>query len=89
MNNAAYTVYILLTDRNTLYTGQTDDLKRRLIEHRSKNGKGAKYLRMFADFKIVYTEMLQTRNDALKREAAIKKMDRKHKDLLIQGIIKP
>ncbi|MFH1536940.1 MAG: GIY-YIG nuclease family protein, partial [Patescibacteria group bacterium] len=38
-----YTVYILLCGDNTLYTGITTDIKRRLLEH--KEGKGSKYTR--------------------------------------------
>lgn len=78
-----YTVYILRTSRNTLYTGQTKDLALRLKHHQSKSAKGAKYVRSFADFKLVYTEQFSTRSEALKREYELKQLSKKRKEALI------
>lgn len=78
-------VYILKTDKNTLYTGYTNDLKKRLVKH--KAGKGAKYMRCFGNFELVFTEELETKSEAMKREAKIKKMTKKMKEELIGGII--
>lgn len=77
-----FTVYILRTNKNTLYTGQTNNLNKRLKEHREK--RGAKYLNAFTSFTLCYTQNFKTRSKALKRELEIKKLTRKHKDLLIQ-----
>lgn len=79
-----YYVYILKTSRNTLYTGITNDLARRLHEHATKSKKAAKYTRAFASVSLLYSEPAQSREDALKREWKIKKLTRKQKDLLIQ-----
>lgn len=68
-----YTVYILQTSKNTLYTGITNNLEKRLKEHRNRGGKSAKYMKAFDDFKLVFTENQKTRSDALKREHQIKK----------------
>lgn len=76
-----YIVYILRTDRNTLYTGQTTDLKKRLEIH--KSGKGAKYLRSFKRIELVYKEELTDKSWALKREAEIKRMTKKEKEKLV------
>jgi len=78
-----YTVYILRTSRNTLYTGITNNLEKRLDEHRAKGKKSAKYMRSFDSFKLVYTEVFENRGQALKREAEIKKLTKSKKESLI------
>ncbi|MCX6726942.1 MAG: GIY-YIG nuclease family protein [Candidatus Shapirobacteria bacterium] len=80
-----FVVYILRTDKNTLYTGQTNDLGRRLLKH--KLGKGAKYTRNFRSLELVYQEEFETRSEAMKREAEIKKWPKFRKEKLIGGII--
>jgi putative endonuclease len=74
-------VYILKLDDNTLYTGYTNDLTRRLQEHRY--GVGSKYVRGRRPFQSVYVEKFTERKDATKREAYLKKKDRCYKDKLI------
>ncbi|EKE04941.1 MAG: hypothetical protein ACD_19C00428G0003 [uncultured bacterium] len=81
-----YTVYILKTSKNTLYTGITTNLKKRLNEHRLKGKKSAKYMRSFESFELVYSEMVETRGEALKREFEIKSLTRKKKESLINNI---
>lgn len=80
-----YTVYILRTSKNTLYTGQTDNLEKRLQEHREKTAKSAKYLRPFTSFKLVYTETFSSRSEALKREWEIKQLSKQQKENLIEN----
>ena len=75
-----FTVYILRTDKNTLYTGQAKNLKARLRKH--TEGKGAKYLRRFKSFELVYTEEFKTRSEALKREHELKKLSKQEKESL-------
>ena len=75
-----FIVYILRTSGNTLYTGQTNDLKKRLSKHRA--GTGAKYMRLFKSFELVYQENFETRSEAMKREAEIKKLTKKQKEKL-------
>lgn len=81
-----YTVYILRTPSNTLYTGITNNLSKRLSEHQSKSKKAAKYMRSFDSFKLVYTEKFENRSQALKREAGIKKLTKLKKEALINSI---
>lgn len=78
-----FVVYILRTSGDTLYTGQTNDLPKRLEQHR--NGKmGAKYLRMFTSVELVYSENVESKSAALKREIEIKKMSKAAKENLIK-----
>lgn len=76
-------VYILRCSDNTLYTGSTVNLIKRLKEH---NGSkcGAKYTRMRRPVEIVYQEECDTFSIARAREAEIKRMSRKEKLLLIR-----
>ncbi len=78
---AGWIVYILRCADGTLYTGITNDLKRRLSLH--ERGTGARYTRGRAPFRIAYTETCTTKGAALKREAAIKKMKRESKIALV------
>lgn len=70
-------IYILKCKDGSLYTGVTNDLPRRFLEH--KNGAGAKYTKSHAVKKIVYTEASPSRGEAQKREAEIKSWTRKQK----------
>ena len=79
----AWYVYILLCKDQTLYCGITDDVQRRLEVHRS--GKGAKYTRGRGPLELVYTEQCASHSEALKREAAIKKLPRPEKIKLIES----
>lgn len=79
-------VYILRCADNTLYTGSTKDLQRRVNTHNS--GKGAKYTRTRRPVALVYFEEWESWSAALRREAAIKKLSRGEKLALIQGKIK-
>lgn len=82
-----YTVYILRTSANTLYTGQTNDIEKRLAEHRGKSPKSAKYMRYFSSFELVYQETHSTRTEAMQREYQIKRLPRAKKESLISGNI--
>lgn len=66
----------------TLYTGITTDLERRVDEHNNST-KGAKYTRTRRPVKLVYSEELENRSTASKREFLIKKMNRENKIKLI------
>lgn len=75
-------VYILLTQRGTLYCGYTDDVEKRFRAHQS--GNGAKYTKANKPVKIVWQKEFLTKSDALKEEYRIKhKMSRKQKLELI------
>ena len=76
-------VYMLRCGDGSLYCGITDDVSRRLEAHAA--GKGAKYTRGRGPLELVYTEACESHSDALKREAAIKKLKRQEK-LRLAGI---
>ncbi|MDR1292419.1 MAG: GIY-YIG nuclease family protein, partial [Clostridiales Family XIII bacterium] len=75
-------VYIAECADGTYYTGYTTDVKSRAKAH--NEGKGAKYTRSRRPVKITYTETFDEKSEALKREAAIKRMSRKAKAALIE-----
>jgi putative endonuclease len=80
-----YFVYILRTSANTLYIGQTNNLEKRIKEHRAKTSKSSKYVRSFSSFKLVYSETYASRKEAMQRERQLKTWKRSRKDSLIQG----
>lgn len=73
--------YLLRCSDDTLYCGWTNDLPKRLANHNA--GKGAKYTRSRIPVVLVYYEIFETKQEAMKREAAIKKLSRKEKLALI------
>ena len=75
-------VYVLRCGDGSLYTGWTNDLKQRLAAHQS--GKGAKYTRGRLPVEMVYSEELEDKSAALKRENELKKLKKAEKELLIQ-----
>lgn len=74
-------VYILKCKDDTLYTGYTTDLNRRLKEHNSKIG--SKYTRSRTPVELMYFETFKTKSQAMKREIEIKKFSRKEKFAII------
>ena len=78
-----YFVYILKCADETLYTGISTELERRIDEHNSSD-KGAKYTRVRRPVRLVYSEEYPDRSTASKREYVIKKkMSRAEKLKLI------
>lgn len=80
--NPPYTVYILRCSDGTLYTGISLDPEKRVREHNG-SPKGAKYTRSRRPVSLVYQERCETKSDALKQEAAIKKLSRIQKEALL------
>jgi putative endonuclease len=79
----AFYTYIVASQRNgTLYTGSTDDLSRRIQEHREhlRDGFTAKYGCTI----LVWYEVFETRDDAFRRERRIKEWRRSWKLMLIE-----
>jgi putative endonuclease len=73
--------YILECADGTYYTGWTVNPERRLAMH--NKGRGARYTRTRVPVKLVYVEELPDRKSAMKREIAIKRMNRSRKGKLI------
>lgn len=72
-------VYILQCADNSLYTGITVDIERRLHEHNSDNKKGARYTRVRRPVSLLYHENCDDRAQACTREHQIKKLSRAQK----------
>ena len=76
-------IYIVRCSDGTLYTGWTNDLEKRIKAH--NEGRGAKYTRARRPVELVYSETLETKEEAMRREYAIKRMTREQKIKLIEG----
>lgn len=70
-------VYILLCKDKSLYTGITNNLEKRFLEH--KKGIGGKYTHSRGVLRIIYTEEFPTKSESLKRELEIKSWTRDKK----------
>lgn len=79
----SYWIYILRCADDTLYTGVTNDVIRRVTVHNS--GKGAKYTRSRIPVNVVYQEEYSDKSAALRREYQIKRITREEKLKLIAG----
>lgn len=75
--------YIVKCADGTLYCGWTNHLKERVAAHNA--GKGARYTRSRRPVELVYYEEFSSKKEAMRREAAIKKMGRAAKLKLIAG----
>ena len=73
--------YILRCADGSLYCGWTNHLDKRIEAHNS--GKGAKYTKRRRPVTLAYYEEFTTREEAMKREAAIKRLSRQEKLKLI------
>ncbi|HKZ35168.1 MAG TPA: GIY-YIG nuclease family protein [Patescibacteria group bacterium] len=80
-----YSVYILRTSANTLYIGQTNNLEKRLNEHKSKSSTSARYVRYFNSVDLVYQESFDSRREAMRREAQLKKWSKAKKEALVRS----
>lgn len=76
-----YTYMVKCSD-DTLYTGWTNDLEKRIEAHNNK--KGAKYTKTRLPVTLVYYEEFASKQEAMKREYAIKHLTRKQKLMLIK-----
>jgi len=76
--------YILRCADDTLYTGITTDLERRLEEHNSSD-KGAKYTRARRPIEMLFFETYESRSEASSREYEIKQMTRANKLKLVKN----
>ncbi|MDU2123119.1 MAG: GIY-YIG nuclease family protein [Clostridium celatum] len=75
-------VYILRCNDDSLYTGWTNNLDKRIKAH--SNGKGAKYTKARLPVELVYFEEYEDKIEAMRREYAIKQLRRKEKLMLIK-----
>ncbi len=76
-------VYVVKCSDDTLYTGYTTDVDRRVKEHNS--GEGAKYTRGRTPVEVVHVEEFGERGEAMSREAEIKSLSREEKERLTES----
>ena len=87
MSSANYFVYILANrNNNVIYVGMTNNLERRIYEHKNKILKG--FSSKYNLNKLVYYEIFNTPTEAIKREKEIKKWRREKKNILIESMNK-
>ena len=84
MKTRTYCVYILSNTNRTVYTGVTNSLMRRLVEHRF--GKGSSFASLHKLGSLVWYEVTNDVWSALEREKQIKSWNRKRKLVLIESL---
>jgi putative endonuclease len=91
-NEKQYTVYIVRCSDNTLYTGITTDIHRRVSEHNgttpkagviSQQDKGAVYTSLRRPVRLVYTQGALGRSDATRQERLIKRLSKMKKEQMV------
>lgn len=78
-----YYVYMIRCHDNSLYTGITNQLQKRMKEHYYKKKEGAKYTRARTVTKLEVVWSTHSRSDACKLEYYIKSLSKKHKEVLL------
>jgi len=76
-----YYVYILSSHLRAIYIGVTNNLERRVLQH--KDGTGSKFTKRYNINRLVYYETFNNPNDAIAREKQLKKGTRKRKVALV------
>jgi putative endonuclease len=79
-------VYMLRCADNSLYTGVTTDVERRVVEHNAEKSV-TKYTRVRQPVSLAYQEKAESRSEACKREAQLKKLPKKDKEVLVEHLI--
>jgi putative endonuclease len=77
-----YYVYILTNRSRTLYVGVTNDIVRRVAQHRT--GRGSRFTRRYAIHRLVFVEATSRVRDAIAREKQIKRWSRRKRLTLIE-----
>jgi putative endonuclease len=83
MGSQPWCVYMLRCRDESLYTGMTNDVPRRLAAHAA--GKGGAYTRSRRPVRLVYREPAEDRGAALRREAALKRLTAREKWALVRS----
>ena len=75
--------YMLRCRDGSLYTGWTNDLGKRIRTH--NEGKGGKYTRSRRPVELAYYETFETKEEAMSREACIKRLSKTRKEALVSA----
>lgn len=84
---SSWFVYIVRCADDSLYTGITKNIIRRIDEHNNDNRLAAAYTRARRPVTLVYQESYQTRAQAAKREYQIKLLCRSEKQALLETVL--
>ena len=79
--------YLVQCRDGSFYAGWTNDIEKRIRAH--NDGSGAKYTKPRRPVKLVYLERHETKSDAMKREAALKRLSHMQKEELAESIDLP
>lgn len=82
-----WSIYMIKTRMNTLYTGISLDVMRRFKEHSGDSKRAARYLKGKGPLELVWQQEVGTKSDALKLEYQVKKLNKRQKLQLINGVI--
>ncbi len=80
----SFWIYILKCSDNSYYTGHTDDLEKRILEHQTGQMSGC-YTSSRLPVELVFSQDFTTREEALAAELRIKGWSRKKKEAMIRG----
>ncbi|GEP57946.1 GIY-YIG nuclease family protein [Reyranella soli] len=85
MSERRYFVYIMMTSNslNTMYIGVTNDIGRRVFEHR--NRKGSEFAAKYRVTRLVYVEEFENPTEAIAREKQLKGWKRIRKNQLVRA----
>jgi len=87
VNNENWCVYVLKCRNNSLYTGITNNIEKRLKEH--EQGRGSKFVRSWRPFELVKTIPCKTAGEARRLEYDLKKLTRREKIDALELLIEP
>lgn len=79
-----YYTYIIECADGTFYTGYTNDLEMRIKKHNGEIKGGAKYTKGRSPVSLKYYEQFATKQEAMKREYALKQLPKKEKETLVK-----
>lgn len=82
-----WSIYMIKTRFNTLYTGISLDVERRFKEHSGDSKRGARYLKGKGPLELMWQKCVGSKSDALSLEYRVKKLNRRQKQNLIEGQI--
>ena len=83
LSHEYYTYITTNPNRKVLYTGVTNHLARRLVEHYARRGQPKTFAGKFYCYCLVYVEEFQYIDDAIEREKQLKRFTREQKEVLI------
>ena len=83
--NLPWHLYMVRTNHGHLYTGISQDVARRFLEHQEGGKKASKFLRGKGPLKLVFRQEIGSKSSALKAESALKKLPKLKKENLTKN----